>query len=105
MPTLSEYTNVYNSALQLLRKKGFQVWIDKPAQLFCAERDGWDFMAESPVGLLGLIAMYEHLEPTEYKEYWWRSEVDGSLAYHELPEEPEPYQSVLSGRVSPPDNP
>ena len=65
MPTLSEYTNVYNSALQLLRKKGFQVWIDKPLQLFCAERDGWDFMAESPVGLLGLVAMYECLEPAE----------------------------------------
>lgn len=93
MPTLGEYTNVYNSALQLLREKGYQVWIDEQSELFCAEKGGWDFMAESPVGLLGLVAMHEHCAPADYEEYWWRNE--GPLDYRELPRGPQPYESVL----------
>ncbi len=28
MPALAEYSNVYNSALLILRKKGYRIWLD-----------------------------------------------------------------------------
>ncbi len=96
MPALSEYTNVYNSAIELLRRKGFQVWFDKDAAMFCAERDGWDFMAESPVSLLGLVAIQEDISPEFYTEYWWR--IEGPMDYRELPTHPQRYESVLRKR-------
>jgi hypothetical protein len=92
MPALGEYVNVYNSALQVLESKGFRVWIDKQADMFCAERNGWDLMAENPISLLGLVALLEHRSPDIYKEYWWKSE--GSLDYRALPEEPPNYISI-----------
>lgn len=92
MPTLSEYTNVYGSALQVLSEKGYQLWFDPRTNLYYAERDGWDFASESPCGLLGVVAMYEHRAPTEYREYWWRT--DG-IDTRELPHEPQPYRSVM----------
>lgn len=96
MPALSEYANVYNSAIELLRAKGYQLWFDKQSELFCAEKDGWDFMAESPVGLLGLVAMKEHLAPGQYQEYWWRDE--GPLDFRKLPDHPQEYVSVVRKR-------
>ena len=72
MPALSEYSNVYDSALQVLDEKGFQVWYESGPDLYCAEKDGWDFAAESPIGLLGLVALWEQIGPAAYEEYWWR---------------------------------
>ena len=86
MPALSEYVNVYNSALKVLEDKGFQVWMNKKTDMFCAARDGWDFMAENPISLLGLVAIFEHHSPDTYKEYWWKSH--GSLDYESLPDGP-----------------
>ncbi|NRD64767.1 hypothetical protein HRD49_23720 [Corallococcus exiguus] len=94
MPTLSEYTNVYDTALIILEQKGFQVWYDKRAQVFCAEKDGWDFMANSPCGLLGVVAIYEHKRPEKYEEYWWRERRAQPL-YGHLPDSPRPYTSVM----------
>ena len=90
MPTLSEYTNVYKTALTVIRKKGFRTWYDDKTDLFCAEKDGWDFCAYSPCGLLGVISIYEHVNPSEYKEYWWRLN-DGEELSHSKPE----YVSVM----------
>jgi hypothetical protein len=94
MPTLSEYTNVYGTALRVLMDKGYQVWFDRKTNLFWAERDGWDFVGDSPTGLLGVIAIFEHRSPTEYKEYWWRKDHD-HIDVRTLPDAPEPYNSVL----------
>jgi hypothetical protein len=58
MPTLSEYSNVYNTALNILDKKGFSVWYDESLEMFFAERNGWDFMSETPCGLLGIVSIY-----------------------------------------------
>lgn len=77
MPTLSDYTNVYGEAVKILREKGYQVWQEGMSQMYCAEKDGWDFMAESPTALLGLVAIFEHRLPKRYTEYWWRTG-DGS---------------------------
>lgn len=94
MPTLSEYANVYESAIEVLRKKGFQVWHDRNADMYGAERDGWDFLADTPIGLLGLVAIYEAVQPESYAEYWWKAAGTAGA----LPEAPEPYVSVLTRR-------
>lgn len=93
MPTLSEYANVYGTALQVLKDKGYQVWFEPTTNLFWAERNGWDFAADSPTGLLGVVAIYEHRRPDQYKEYWWRGD---EIDVQDLPAVPAPYSSVLA---------
>ncbi|MCY1043320.1 hypothetical protein OV208_18530 [Corallococcus sp. bb12-1] len=93
MPALTEYPNVSDTALIILKQKGFQVWYDKMAEAFCAEKDGWDFMATSPCGLLGVVAIYEHKHPEKFAEYWWRERRSPSL-YDNLPDGPRPYTPV-----------
>ena len=93
MPALSEYTNVYDTALKVLNKKGYQFWFDEELELFCAEKEGWDFMAESPCSLLGVIAIYEFVNPKEFKEYWWK--VEGENLYNSIPKQPKEYVSVI----------
>ena len=79
MSSLSEYSNVYNTALLILQKKGFRVWYDKEIKVYCAEKEGWDFMADTPCGLLGVVSIYEFKKPEKYEEYWWR--VEGPQIY------------------------
>ena len=74
MPALSAYLNVWNTCLVILQNKGFRTWTDEAENYFFAERDGWDFMADDPIQLLGLIAIFEHTNPTKREEYWWRIE-------------------------------
>jgi hypothetical protein len=94
MPALSEYSNVYNTALLILQQKGFQVWYDERTSRFWAEKDGWDFTAESPCGLLGVVAIYEFRQPSAWREYWWREE--GPDVYDHLPKKPRPFESVVT---------
>jgi hypothetical protein len=42
--------------------------------MYGAEKGGWELMGDSPAGLLGLVAIYEHRDPSEYREYWWRED-------------------------------
>jgi hypothetical protein len=93
MPALSEYSNVYNTAVLLLERKGFRVWMNPETSLYCCERNGWDFMSESPCGLLGLVAIFEHKAPTEPAEYWWREE--GPERYGNLPTKAPAYVPVV----------
>jgi hypothetical protein len=86
MPALSEYTNVYNTALVVLQQKGFQVWYDKKLDAYLAEKDGWDFLSQTPCGLLGVIAIFEHKRPSAYGEYWWKE--DEPDLFQKLPERP-----------------
>jgi hypothetical protein len=72
MPALATFTNVLNTALVILQQKGFRVWSDQDEQKWYAERDGWDFQADDPIQLLGLVGILEHQKPTEYREYWWQ---------------------------------
>ena len=94
MPALSEYTNVYGSALAHLRDKGYQVWYVAKTRLFWAEKDGWDFASESPCGLLGLVAIFELRAPRNYSEYWWRASDEIDL--RSLPSSPpHAYDSIV----------
>ena len=72
MPALSQYANVNSTALAVLEEKGYQVWYEKETELYYAEKDGWDFAADDPCGLLGVVAIYEFKRPRQYSEYWWR---------------------------------
>ena len=92
MPALSEYTNVYGTAISLLEELGYQVWHDEKNEVYCAEKDGWDFWADSPVGLLGLVKIYEMMAPVSSSEYWWQ--VDSPADFFGLPKRPTPYQPV-----------
>ncbi len=60
--------------------------------MFCAEKDGWDFMADTPCGLLGVVGIFEWKKPTSYKEYWWRER--GDDIYGILPKTPPDYTPV-----------
>ncbi|MFO0550973.1 MAG: hypothetical protein U0271_21460 [Polyangiaceae bacterium] len=94
MPALSEYSNVYNTALLVLRAKGFQLWYDEKQARYWAEKDGWDFSADSPCALLGLVAILEFTAPSEFREYWWR--LRGEDLYGNLPTEPVDYTPVFT---------
>ncbi|MBC8951177.1 hypothetical protein [Xenorhabdus sp. TS4] len=93
MPALSEYSNLTNTVFNVLDKKGFNIWYDEEVDMYCAEKDGWDFMADSPCGLLGVISIYEFKQPEEYKEYWWRDEEKDLL--NNLTHTPPEYKSVI----------
>jgi hypothetical protein len=92
MPALGAYASVWNSALAVLEEKGYAVWHSPGPDLFYAEKDGWDFAADDPTALLGLVAIYEHRKPAAYAEYWWRATpAHGST---DLPTDPPDYTSV-----------
>jgi hypothetical protein len=92
MPALSAYTNVENTALVILRQKGFQIWHDKDRERYCAEKNGWDFVAHGAVELLGIVAIYEHQNPQDFREYWWQIEQPDLM--RSLPRAPVPYKPV-----------
>ena len=69
MPSLSAYSNVENTSLNILKSLGFQYWIE--GEDYCCEKEGWDFRVGSFTELLGLIKIYEIKNPDTYKEYWY----------------------------------
>jgi len=75
MPALSAHANTENTALVILTKKGYQVWHDTDADVYCAEKEGWDFSASTTTELLGVIGIFEFHKPTVFKEYWWSIQV------------------------------
>jgi len=101
MAALADYTNVFDTALSILSQKGYQLWYDRESHVYYAEKDGWDFASESPVGLLGVIAIYEFEQPQAWSEYWWRLPPAG--LYRNLPATPaRSYQPVyLRARQDP----
>ncbi len=96
MPALSYYSNVQNTALNLIAGRGYQIWHDPSNHHYCAEKDGWDFMANEPVQLLGLISIFETLDPSEYREYWWR--IREPRLYDSLANSPKDFTPVYQRR-------
>lgn len=99
MPSLSEHVNVYDAAVTVLLSRGFQVWVRDDGETFWAEKDGWDFVADSPVSLLGLVAMMDHIKPVAAIDYWWRP--SDLKRYKDLPTEPRPYEPVINRKRLP----
>lgn len=92
MLALPMYSNLINTVLNILARKGFRMWYDEALKMYCAEKDGWDFMADSPSGLLGLVAIYEFKQPTQYENDWWK---DNDKDFYELSEKKPKYNSVI----------
>jgi hypothetical protein len=90
---LSYYSNVENTALVVLKSKGYRYWYDEDSGLFCCEKDGWDFYADDWTQLLGIVTIYEHQNPKEYREYWWK--IDEPKLIGSEPRRPHDFNSVL----------
>lgn len=94
MAALSEHINVYTTAIAVLEDKRFSIWHDRETDTFCAQRDGWDFRADNPVSLLGLVAIFEYKNPSEYISSWW--ETEGSIRYPNVPDNAPEYTPVYA---------
>lgn len=96
MPALFEYSNVYNTALLILEREGYQLWVE-PGQdgaYYHAERHGWEFVSPTPVGLLGLIAIFKARRPRRFREYWWRVDGRDLDGRGRLPKRPRPFKPI-----------
>ncbi len=93
MPALATYTNVLNTALVVLQRKGYRVWSNQDESMWYAERQGWDFQADDPIQLLGLIAIFEYHHPSEYREYWWQ--IQEPFLLDRIPKNSPEYKSVV----------
>lgn len=93
MSALGDAGNVQNTALSILSQKGYQIWQDESGE-YGAEKNGWDFYANSPVGLLGLIGIYEFKQPSQYSPDWWFQDNDPNITSFNLPDKPNSYMSV-----------
>jgi hypothetical protein len=88
--TLSSHANVYNTCLSILRQRGYALRLEYGANdgeeyespLWIAEKDGFRFMADNAIELLGLTAIFEFVKPTKNEPYWWS--VDGPDIWDEL---------------------
>ncbi len=81
MPDLSSYLNVYNTALVVLERQGWVLRYDKEHEWWFAQKDGWEFLADNPIELLGLVGIYEHHGPKEKREYWWKIDEPDLLSH------------------------
>jgi len=95
MATLVDSGNINNTVLRILEKKGFQIWNDRPNS-YWAEKNGWDFNAKSLPELLGLIDIYEFINPKIYKEYWWK--LDETITLENLPKKENSYTPIYKKR-------
>jgi len=91
---LGSNSNVHNTCLNILKMRGYKLWIDTEDPdadvLDCfwhAAKNGYTFMAGNPIELLGLAGIYEFkCEPlVEEKPYWWL--VDEEDLYDQIIEE------------------
>ncbi|WP_104815628.1 hypothetical protein [Kitasatospora sp. MMS16-BH015] len=81
MPRLSSHVNVWETCLQLLERRGYALRVvpaeeeGEPDEWY-AEKDGYTLLADTPVELLGLAAVYEDVRPEAPVDYWWRAKTD-----------------------------
>jgi hypothetical protein len=92
MPSLGVYSNVLNTALIVLQRKGFRVWTNESESNWYAEKDGWDFLADDPIQLLGLVSIFEFQKPSQFKEYWWM--IEEPYLIERVPKDPPEYLPV-----------
>ena len=88
MASLSNAGNVSNTCLLILRKRGYELWTEGDSEnanpftdiFWFAKKGGYDFVANSPLELLGLVAIFEFKNPQNPPEdYWWLVEGENIL--------------------------
>lgn len=81
---LGSHLNVYNTCLHILQSRGFELEVSgEPAPdnsypascLWIARRGDFHFCGDNPIELIGLVAIYDHLQPSEDIPYWWKINV------------------------------
>jgi hypothetical protein len=90
MAALGSHGNVYNTCLLILKAHGFSLSIedsdegnDSSSTIWMAEKNGYDFHADNPIELLGLVSIYEYHRPDgEPTPYWWS--IDGPDIFKDL---------------------
>jgi hypothetical protein len=57
--------NTYNPSLLLLRRKGYELWLEKGdnGSFWCARKGDQTFLAYTGPELLGLVVLWEELGP------------------------------------------
>jgi hypothetical protein len=64
---------LFNTSLFLIKKHGFTIRYEKKGSKFwIAEKNGFRFVGDNPLDLLGLVAIYLEIKPKEESEYWWK---------------------------------
>jgi len=84
--------NVYSTCIALLDIRGWTVVIepgpyekeDALLDWYTATRDGTTVEAGSPLALLGLASIHEHLHPHGNESYWWAIEPQDPGLYEKL---------------------
>lgn len=91
--SLGSHGNVYNTCLRILQNRGFTLRVEGemtdegcyPSDAtWIAVKDSFYFAADNPIELLGLVAVYDYVQPKEDRPYWWR--VEGADLWTELME-------------------
>ncbi len=77
---------------EVLAGRGYRLWRDELRGVVCAEKEGWDFMADDEIALLGLVTLHEELAPAEYVDPWWGDREVPPESH--LPTEPPEYEPV-----------
>jgi hypothetical protein len=77
---LASHANVYNTCLRILRARGFELQVSGEAEpdgsypvecLWIARKDGFYFCGDNPIELLGLVGIFDHVQPKDDRPYWW----------------------------------
>ena len=73
MASLSSHPNVWETCVQILQRRGaiLHVTEDDDAYVWHARIGDFTFTANNPIELLGLVGVYDHLQPTRVEPYWW----------------------------------
>ncbi|MFI5774112.1 hypothetical protein ACIA74_37500 [Streptomyces sp. NPDC051658] len=78
MASLASHANVWETCLQLLHRQGYHLKVELSDEedeyaldAWLAEKDGFTFWGDNPIELLGLVAVYEDVQPEEDQAYWW----------------------------------
>jgi hypothetical protein len=80
---LVSHMNVYKTCLHILRSRGFDLEVSGEAEPdgsypvqchWIARKGDFYFCGDNPIELLGLVAIYDYIQPQEDKSYWWSVE-------------------------------
>lgn len=94
--SLGSNANVYNTCLRILRQRGFSLRLDygvdygveRELPLWIAEKDGFRFIGDNAIELLGLTAIFDFVKPAKDEPYWWT--VRGEDIWSELRDAAQP---------------
>ena len=91
MAALASAGNVYNACLHILRNKGFELWVQEDGVdsegaaiiTYFAKKGEYDFAAPNPIELMGLVGIYEYINPSDPPNHYWWS-INGGNIHDEL---------------------